>query len=42
MKTDTPKTIYRRDYTPPSYRIDTVDLDVTLGEETTRVRSRSR
>jgi aminopeptidase N len=40
MKTDTPKTIYRKDYTPPGYRIETVDLDVTLGEETTRVRSR--
>ena len=39
MKTDTPKAIQRRDYSPPSYRIETVDLDVSLGEETTRVKS---
>lgn len=37
MKTDTPLTIHRKDYTPPAYRIETTDLDVALGEEETRV-----
>ena len=40
MKTDTPKSIQRRDYSPPDYRIETVHLDVVLGEETTRVKSK--
>lgn len=40
MKKEAPKTIYRKDYAPPPYRIETVELDVSLGEETTRVRSR--
>ncbi|MEM9683897.1 MAG: aminopeptidase N, partial [Pseudomonadota bacterium] len=39
MKTDTPKTIHRKNYTPPKYRIETVHLDVALGEESTRVGS---
>jgi len=39
MKTDTPKSIHRKDYSPPDYRIETVHLDVILGEETTRVKS---
>ena len=40
MNKEAPKTIYRKDYAPPAYRIETVELDVTLGEETTRVKSR--
>ena len=42
MKTDTPKTIHRKDYTPPAYRIETTDLDVALGEENTHVTARLR
>ena len=39
--TDTPHaTIYRKDYTPPDYLVDTVDLRFELREETTRVHSR--
>ena len=30
MKTATPQTIYLKDYTPPAYWIDTVDLDVSF------------
>jgi aminopeptidase N len=37
MRTDTPKTIYLKDYRPPSYLIDQVDLRVELGEEGTVV-----
>lgn len=33
------KTIYLKDYQPPAYAIDTVDLRVELGEETTIVSS---
>ena len=33
-------TIYRKDYTPPDYLVDTIDLRFELGEETTRVHSR--
>ena len=32
--------IYRKDYRPPDYRVETVELRFDLGEETTRVRSR--
>ena len=32
-------TIYRKDYTPPDYLVDTIDLRFELGEETTRVHS---
>jgi len=39
MKTDTPKTIHRKDYSSPGYRIETVNLDFTLGEDSTRVKS---
>jgi len=42
MKTDTPLTIHRKDYTPPAYRIETTDLDVALGEEETRVTAKLR
>ena len=37
---DAPRTIYLKDYTPPAYLVDTVDLHFELDEETTRVRSR--
>jgi len=39
-KSETPRTIHRKDYRPPDYRIGTVVLDVALDEEETRVRSR--
>ena len=35
-----PQPIYRKDYTPPHYRIDTVELDIDLGEDSTRVQCR--
>jgi len=39
--TDTPHaTIYRKDYTPPDYLVDTIDLRFVLGGETVRVHSR--
>ncbi|MGH6618860.1 MAG: aminopeptidase N, partial [Alphaproteobacteria bacterium] len=40
MKKNSPQAIYRKEYAPPAYRIETVDLDVALGEESTRVASR--
>ena len=39
MLNDTPKTIYLRDYQPPEFCIDQVELHFDLGEECTRVRS---
>ena len=36
-KDATPKTIYLKEYTPPSFWIDTVNLRFELGEEETRV-----
>ncbi len=39
MKTDTPQTIYLKDYTPPAYWIDTVDLDFSIEATGTIVRS---
>jgi aminopeptidase N len=33
-------TIYRKNYQPPAYQVDTIDLRFELGEETTRVHSR--
>ena len=39
MKTDTPQTIYLKDYTPPAYWIDTVDLDFSIEATGTVVRS---
>jgi aminopeptidase N len=33
-------TIYRKDYTPPDYFVETIELRFELGEETTRVHSR--
>lgn len=39
--TETPHaTIYRKDYTPPDYLVDTIELRFELGEETTTVHSR--
>ena len=40
MKTDTPRPIRLKDYRPPSYLIDRVNLDVALHKTRTRVRSR--
>ncbi|HAT36313.1 MAG TPA: aminopeptidase N [Rhodospirillaceae bacterium] len=40
MKTDTPKTIHLKDYRPPDFLIDEVFLDITLGEEATRIAAR--
>ena len=40
MKTDTPRPILLKDYRPPSYLIDSVNLDVALHKTRTRVRSR--
>src|SRR3546814_17309135 len=37
---DRPRAIRREDYTPPDYRVDTVELDFDLGAETTRVTAR--
>jgi aminopeptidase N len=37
---DTPRTIYRKDYTQPNHWVETVELRFELGEESTRVHSR--
>ncbi|MDP3539220.1 MAG: aminopeptidase N [Azonexus sp.] len=37
MKTDTPPTVYLKDYTPPAFLIDTVDLDFNIEAERTTV-----
>ncbi|MCL2345890.1 MAG: aminopeptidase N, partial [Desulfobulbus sp.] len=37
MYPDTPPTIYLKDYTPPAWLIDTVDLDFDIGGEATVV-----
>jgi len=42
MKTEEPRTIYLKDYRPSAYLIETVDLEVSLAPEKTRVRSRLR
>ena len=39
MKTDTPQTIFLKDYTEPNHWIDNVDLRIELGEEETLVHS---
>ena len=39
MKTDTPRPIHLKDYQPPAYLIDHVDLDVSLHPTATRVTS---
>jgi aminopeptidase N len=40
MKTDTPRPILLKEYRPPKYLVDTVNLDVALSAKHTRVRSR--
>jgi aminopeptidase N len=40
MRTDTPQTIYRKDYSPPSFRVDTVEMGFDLDPKATRVATR--
>ncbi len=40
MLRDTPKTIYLKDYRPPEFLIDTVDLYFDLGREAVRVKTK--
>ena len=40
MRTDTPQTIFRKDYTAPSYLVETVELGFDLDPERTIVASR--
>ena len=40
MRTDIAQAIHRKDYTPPSYLVDTVDFAFDLAPESTRVSSR--
>jgi len=40
MKTDTPQTIFLKDYAPPAYLIDTVDLDFVIATGATTVTAR--
>ncbi len=40
MKTDTPRKIHLKDYRPPDFLIEKVDLDVQLNPTRTRVKSR--
>ena len=40
MRTDTPQTVFRKDYTPPSYHVDTVELGFDLDPARTVVASR--
>jgi aminopeptidase N len=40
MREATPQTVYLKDYKPPEYLIDSVDLNFVLDEETTRVISK--
>jgi aminopeptidase N len=40
MRTDTPRPILLKDYRPPSYLIETVELDIALDATQTQVRSR--
>ncbi len=37
MKTDTPQTIHLKDYTPPAFLVDTVDLDIAIAAGGTTV-----
>ena len=37
MKTDTPQTVYLKDYTPPAFLVDAVDLDFVIGADSTTV-----
>ena len=40
MKTQTPQTIYLKDYRPPQFLIDAVDLHIDLAEEWTTVKAK--
>ncbi len=40
MRTDTPQTIFRKDYLPPSYLVDTVEIGFDLALDTTVVANR--
>ncbi|MFB9244307.1 aminopeptidase N [Massilia antarctica] len=40
MRTDTPQTIYRKDYTPPGFLVETVELGFDLDPQRTIVASR--
>ncbi len=40
MTETTHRTIYRKDYTPPDYTVDSIELRFELGDETTLVTSR--
>jgi aminopeptidase N len=40
MREPQPKTIYLKDYTPPPFRVDTVELDVDIREDHALVRAR--
>ena len=40
MRTDTPQAIYLKDYTPPAWRVDTVDLHVAIFADHAIVRAR--
>jgi aminopeptidase N len=39
MSTNTPQAVYRKDYQPPAYWVQTVDLEFELGEEHADVRA---
>src|SRR3989440_3737766 len=40
MREPQPKTIYLKDYTPPAFRVETVDLDVDIRDDHALVRAR--
>jgi aminopeptidase N len=40
MREPQPKTIYLKDYTPPAFRVETVDLDVDIRDDHAMVRAR--
>lgn len=42
MRTDTAQAIYRSDYTPPSYRVETVEIGFDLDPARTHVAARTR
>lgn len=40
MRDPTPKTVYLKDYTPPPFIVEAIDLDIDLRDDHARVRSR--
>ena len=40
MREPQPKTIYLKDYTPPAFRVDSVELDVNIRDSDALVRAR--